>query len=362
MTTLVSTSRAGTPVTVRRLRAGDRVRVKNVDEILATLDADGRVDGLPFMPEMLTLVGRTFTVEAVTHRTCDTIKSTGTSGTTRRLERAVHLRGVRCDGSGHGGCQALCLIFWKEDWLEKLATGAATDTGETGHDRPGPQADPAIDVPPVIEAASQREGSTEAKPLYSCQATELVRATTFVSARDPRMWIADVRSRNATVRAAIGGFAVLALGNLRKRTAGLPAPLRVRSRRIWPVLTPTGEKREYTPQNLRPGELVEVRPREEIEAILDLDDARGPRFDPGMLLDCGRRARVLARINRIIDERSGRMLKLRDCILLEDVWCDGNHRALCRRKIYTFWRDEWLRRVETESPPSDEARGLVGST
>lgn len=362
MTTVLPPSRAGTPVAVRRLRAGDRIRVKSVDEIVATLDADGRVDGLPFMQEMLAFVGRTFTVEAVTHRTCDTIKSTGTSGTTRRMERAVHLRGVRCDGSGHGGCQALCLIFWKEDWLEKLPAGDTGDTGDIGDTRVVSPAAPAVDVPPVIEAASQREGSTEAKPLYSCQATELVRATSFVSARSPRMWIADVRSRNATVRIAIGGFALLALGTLREKTAGLPAPLRVRSRRIKPVLTPTGEKRHYPSQNLQPGELVEVRPKEEIEAILDPEDARGPRFDPGMLLDCGRQARVLTRINRIIDERSGRMLKLRDCILLEGVWCDGDDRALCRRKIYTYWREEWLRRVDIGSPSSDEARQRVGST
>jgi hypothetical protein len=359
MTTAIAHPLPGTPVMVRRLHAGDRVRVRSRDEIVATLDADGRVDGLPFMQEMLAFVGRTFTVEAVTHRTCDTIKNTGTSGTTRRMERAVHLRDVRCDGSGHGGCQALCLIFWKEDWLEKVPTG---DNGDIGDSRPVPPADPRVDVPPVIEAASKRQGSTEAKPLYSCQATELVGATSFVSARDPRMWIADLRSRNATLRTAFGGFALLALGSLRRKTAWLPGPLRVRSRRIWPVLTPTGEKRTYPPQNLQPGELVEVRPKEEIEAILDPNEARGPRFAPGMLLDCGRQARVLTRINRIIDERSGRMLKLRDCILLEDVWCDGDDRALCRRKIYTYWREEWLRRVDTGAPSPDEARDFVGST
>ncbi len=332
----------GVPVQIRTLRVGDRVRVKGLDDILATLDADGRVDGLPFMPEMLAFVGRTFTVEAVAHRTCDTIKTTGTSGTTRRLERAVHLQGLRCDGSAHGGCEARCLLFWKDEWLEKpSASGASPDRG----DGPPASAD-TMDVPPVLEAATRREGSTEDKPLYSCQATELVRATSFVSARDPRMWIADVRSGNASARRAAAGLGVLALGKLRNATARLPRPLRIRSERLWPTLAPTGEKRHYPPLDLQPGELVEVRSREELEAIIDPDHQRGPRFDPGMLSTCGTRARVLGRVDRMIDEKSGRMLKLRDCTLLDGMWCEGDRRALCRRKIYTFWRESWLRRVD----------------
>jgi hypothetical protein len=355
MTVETSQPGSGIPVRVRQLRVGDRVRVRSRDEILATLDLDGRVEGLPFMPEMLAFAGRTFSVDAVTHRTCDTIKSTGTSGTTRRMEHAVHLTGARCDGSGHGGCQARCLIFWKEDWLEKRPTA------DVGEDRAGPLTERAVDVPPVLEEATRREGSTEAKPLYSCQATELVQATSFVSARNPRMWIDDLRSRNATVRTALAGMAVIALSKLRGATARLPAPLQMRSRRLWPEVTRSGEKRHYPPLDLQPGELAQVRSKEEIEAVLDSDDRRGPRFDPGMLADCGKRARVLVRVNRIIDERSGRMLKLRDCIVLEDVWCDGNRRALCRRKIYTFWREDWLRRVDNGSLSPGESHDLVSS-
>jgi hypothetical protein len=29
----------------------------------------------------------------------------------------VHLSDLRCDGSAHAGCQAGCLLFWKEAWL-----------------------------------------------------------------------------------------------------------------------------------------------------------------------------------------------------------------------------------------------------
>lgn len=38
---------------VLNLRVGEMVRVKNRQDILATLDQDGMLDCLPFMPELL---------------------------------------------------------------------------------------------------------------------------------------------------------------------------------------------------------------------------------------------------------------------------------------------------------------------
>lgn len=44
------------------LRAGDWVAVKGPSEIAETLDADGALDGLPFMPEMIQYCGRRYRV------------------------------------------------------------------------------------------------------------------------------------------------------------------------------------------------------------------------------------------------------------------------------------------------------------
>lgn len=336
---------AGRPVHANALHVGDWVRVKTRDEIMATLDAAGRVDGLPFMPEMLAFAGRSFPVDAVTHRTCDTVKTSGTSGTTRLMERAVHLRGLRCDGSAHGGCQAQCLLFWKEDWLE------AAPAGTSDRDR-GLGDSPPADVPAVLEAATRGDGDTADSPVYSCQATELLEATRFVSARDPRMWVNDIRSRNATLRTAIASLAVLVFNKWQGASTRMPRWLRIRAGLSWPWFGPTGERRSHPTLDLQPGELVEVRSQEEIEATLNDEGAlRGLRFSAEMLPYCGRRARVASRVDRIIDEKSGRMLKLRDCIILEDVWCQGTFRALCRRKIYTYWREAWLRRVDAPTGP-----------
>ena len=55
------------------LRAGDWVEVRSAAEILATLDERGRLDALPFMPEMLQYCGRRFRVFKSAHKTCDTL-------------------------------------------------------------------------------------------------------------------------------------------------------------------------------------------------------------------------------------------------------------------------------------------------
>ncbi len=102
--------------TNRELRAGDVVRVRSEAEILATLDADGRLDGMPFMPEMLQQCGREVQVYRRADKTCDTIGP----GPHRRLTGTVHLADLRCGGEAHGGCQAACLLFWKEAWLQRV--------------------------------------------------------------------------------------------------------------------------------------------------------------------------------------------------------------------------------------------------
>ena len=77
-----------------------------------------------------------------------------------------------------------------------------------------------------------------------------------------------------------------------------------------------------------------------------------------MLRHCGKTYRVLARITRIIDERSGKMIKLaNDCIALEGVICtglDNRRRIFCPRGPHLYWREAWLRRAN--GPAGDLVR------
>ena len=99
-----------------KTRAGDWVEVRSKEEILRTLDKSGRLDGLPFMPQMFNYCGRRFRVHSSAYKTCDTVSGHYVG---RSLPDAVHLN-MRCDGQAYGGCQAGCLIFWKNAWLKPV--------------------------------------------------------------------------------------------------------------------------------------------------------------------------------------------------------------------------------------------------
>ena len=103
--------------------------------------------------------------------------------------------------------------------------------------------------------------------------------------------------------------------------------------------------------DLQPGELVQVRSKNEIEqTINDQGKNRGLSFTREMAPYCGKTFRVLCRVERIVNERTGALLRLPNAsIVLEDVICDGclsQSRLFCPRSIYPFWREIWLRRVE----------------
>jgi hypothetical protein len=67
---------------------------------------------------------------------------------------------------------------------------------------------------------------------------------------------------------------------------------------------------------------------------------------------CGRIARVKARANRCVDEKTGRMLTMKNpCIILEDIVCEGAFSANCPREFICWWREIWLERVPPEPAP-----------
>jgi hypothetical protein len=97
---------------------------------------------------------------------------------------------------------------------------------------------------------------------------------------------------------------------------------------------------------LQPGELVEVRPIEEIMATLDGNRRnKGLRWMNGMREHCGKRYRVLKRLEKIILEDSGELRNMKNTVLLEGCICDGKDFNGCDRSCFHFWREAWLRRI-----------------
>jgi hypothetical protein len=336
------------------LHVGDVVEVRSAAEILATLDEQGELDSLQFMPEMLRLCGQRLTVYKVAHKACDTLTRAGM----RRMEDAVHLTGVRCDGGGHGGCQAACLIYWKHAWLRKV-DGPATVRA----DGPTPARDahdPAR-LLPLLTINSRRPPAEDGGDRYRCQATEMLRATPQkLPFRDLGQYLDDVRSGNAGVSWTIRAFLVALYNRLQSVSSRkLPPRLRFRGGRLWGYLRGTATGQTPTRQtNLQPGDLVRVKSRAEIEPTLNTELLnRGMGFDAEMARFCERTARVARRVSRIIDEQTGRMLNMRNpCIVLEDVVCEGAYNANCPRSITPYWREIWLEKVEAEPTVDAAAR------
>jgi len=97
------------------LKEGDRVRVRSLKEIFATLNDQDKLLGLRFTPEMAKYCGETFKV----YKRIDKI-IVETTGELRKIKTpTVLLEGVFCDGKAHGGCDRSCFCFWRQAWLEK---------------------------------------------------------------------------------------------------------------------------------------------------------------------------------------------------------------------------------------------------
>jgi hypothetical protein len=319
----------------REFRRGDIVRVKRFDEILSTLDDNGDLAGLPFMPEMLEFCGRELRVSARSDKTCDTVHQTGT---TRRMRNTVHLSDARCDGSAHGGCQAGCLLFWREEWLERRE---ASPSGRRD------SADDSIAGESRLVTATQANDLSGAT-VYRCQATQVPQASEYLRPRDPSQYLRDVRTRNLPVSTILIGLVVEVFNTFQDISSRrLPRWLRLFGGRAFPFYRGTGTGERTPTLGLQPAELVEVKGKAEIMRTLDRANRnRGMWFDSEMLRYCGERARVERKVDRIIDERTGKMMKLSDCVVLSGVVCEGRYHRFCQRQISPYWREAWLRKVD----------------
>ena len=359
-----ATFRSFAPVqsTEAQLCAGEWVEVLSKEEILRTLDHNGRYEDLPFMPQMFRYCGQRFQVYKRAHKTCDTVSGQYVG---LRLSHAVHLD-LRCDGQAYGGCQAACLIFWKEAWLKRVGeedtklpsiANLLAKTGETG-----------CTESDVWRATKH---GLPGAPIYSCQATELLHFTTPLKWWDARQYVEAYRSGNESLGELLRGFAYLfyyyvTLSNWH----GLGRPgrwLYDRFQLIWGGVPfprragqiPVGKPTPRCDLGLKPGDLVRVKPYQEILATLDTRNSnRGLSFDAELVPYCGKIYRVKTRVDKFIDEKTGKMRHLRTpAVMLEGVTCKSRYcgqRMFCPRSIHSWWREIWLEKL-SEAPAEREA-------
>jgi len=326
------------------MRAGDQVALRSPGEILATLDEQGSLDGLPFMPEMLGFFDRTFHVEAQVARACDTI---GYSGV-RKVRDTVILDDLRCDGTGHAGCQAQCRLYWKEAWLRPASAAAAQTDASDG--------DGFAQLERLVTRNVNAPDSTPDDTRFRCQATELLRASEPVGWWSVRSFVHELTSGNVGLARFVSAMARIVVEEIGRRL-GLTS-----SKPFRPEET-GGNGVAPQPHGLQPGQLVQIRSPQEIAPTLNSEyKNKGLWFDREMLARCGQTTLVKTKVERIIDERDGRMINIKsDCFILDGIVCESYRsegRWFCPRAIYPYWREAWLRPLDpeaSEAPPSTPA-------
>lgn len=284
-------------------RPGQLVRIRSLEQISMTLDRGGAVDGLPFMPEMAAFCHQTHRVIARVDKTC--VEGQGLS--TFSNTNVYILDGLRCDGTSHANCSKLCILFWKECWLEDNQKEIM----------------PTTTAPPRADLLRGLE-----QGLRECQSSALCCATRPMS-----------RSALLCSSAVDWPYAVL----------GLSRALRRKFKSIHWRLFGNKKSKPKDSLGLKAGEWVQVKTRQEIEETLDAHSKhRGLTFTQSMVPFCGGHFQVLRRVDRIILEETGKMRSIKDTVILESVVCDGyTGHGHCPRRQYHFWREAWLERIRS---------------
>lgn len=316
----------------KQLRAGDLVRLRDPKAIISTLDSTGSLESVPFMPENLDYFGRNFRVTKRVEKICDTIDLCAMA---RRMEGTVYLDDLRCNGSGHGGCGARCRIFWKEAWLEKVDP----DRNQEKSINPSDLAK----LERLVTANAKRTDAS-GQTVFFCQATEANRASRQQPAWLPGQYVRELSCGNI----GFGEFLTTAA-----RVIYFKFLKSFRRSGLLPLELPVDDRDRQVAAPMQPGDWVEVKSFEEIAKTLDARARnRGLSFGNEMLPATGKKFRILDRLDRIVDEKTGRMIEFKnDCYILDGFYCKGDRspgRWFCPKGVYAFWRGAWLRPVAAE--------------
>lgn len=308
-------------VAIGRFKAGDWVQVKVWEEIAKTLDAAGTTDGLPFMPEMVEFCGGRYQVRRYAEHSCMEMPAGRYVTRTFDQKDLVMLHGLQCSGLNHDGCQRACSIFWKSCWLEKSTD--QSDGATAVQSKPAP-------VPQTLKI--------KASPTkYFCQATQLC---VISHDHQPQDTISQIKTDLQT--GAVGWFAMIPL-------IVLPYLRKLRNRYLWrPRLRGTLTRTPVQELGLQPGDLVEVKSRQEIEATLDKEGRnRGLVCDAELISNCGKQFRVLGRLDRMISEATGEMRTVTATVMLVGVPCPCSFAVGgCPRTDFSYFREIWLKKVD----------------
>jgi hypothetical protein len=178
---------------------------------------------------------------------------------------------------------------------------------------------------------------------------------------DLRQYFEDYWSGNVGLERLFSGLIYSSYYHLSQAGIGLGPAMRWSYDRfhwLWggtrfprkPGAIPEGKATPSGTLNLQPGELVRIKSHQEILKTVDSSNRnRGMYWDAELVPYCGGTYRVLQRVSRLIDEKTGKMIEMKNpCIILDTVVCQARYspcRMLCPKSMYPYWRELWLERV-----------------
>src|SRR5262249_44426226 len=149
----------------------------------------------------------------------------------------------------------------------------------------------------VLAAFTNRQNDAGTGLRYVCQATELTAGGAPMRMIDPRHYARDLLTGNVRLKPLCIGVALAFFNRVQRRRSGATFPSYAGG---------TATALPYEALGLQPGELVRVKPKSLIELTLNSQSRnRGLYFDRDMIRFCGGEYRVKARLERVINEKTG---------------------------------------------------------
>jgi hypothetical protein len=190
-------------------------------------------------------------------------------------------------------------------------------------------------------------------------------ATKSLAWWDLRQYLEDYWSGNIGVGRIVGGLIYSSYYHLSQAGIGVGPAMRWLYDKfvpLWggtlfprkPGQIPVGNPTPTGTLNLQPGELVRVKSHEEILKTVDSENRnRGMYWDAELVPYCGGTYPVLKSVTRIIDEKTGKIVEMKNpCVVLGSVICQARYspcRMLCPKSTFPYWREIWLERVQASS-------------
>jgi hypothetical protein len=251
-------------------------------------------------------------------------------------------------------------LFWNTAWLKSLDR-LSVEAAANASGLPNASAETDSCTEAQVFAATQRPDTGD-QVAYVCQATQVPAATEPLPWWQIGQYLEDYTSGNVGIWRMLKSFTFRFYHRLINLGIGLGPTLRWIYDRFqslhggtpWPLrrgLVQPGQQAPISKLDLQPGEWVRVKSHQEITATYDSNyKNRGLSFDKEMAPYCGGTYKVLRRVEKLVNEKTGRMQELKTpAIILDSVVCQARYsecRLFCPRAVFPFWREIWLERVE----------------